>query len=367
MNNTRISISKNDLENAAREGSMSPLDVEPLWQALSKSQARLASSTNPGVVSVGSAASGFDLAQLFWYGGGTLIMIALGFFMALAQSSYGSGATFGLSILYSVGFALLGDRLLKQGARAPAGVLFTVAVLLVPLAADAGMSLMQVFGYAHAQAHAVTLELLTVGVALLALMRARTSILTAPIYGTLWLLSLTLAWIFTSSSDGGFLGFFSDYNHYNVVSMVTGLVLLLSAVVVDSRFGRGLAGQGNDYSWWGYLFGVAAFWIPLSLLDSGGELGKFIYFLINLLLMVSSVVLARRVLLLFGAVGSIYYVGHILGNFLSNSFSLSLALIALGVGIIYLGIQYRKHQASVEAAILGCVPDGLRRVLPRRR
>jgi hypothetical protein len=315
----------------------------------------------------GTADSTFDLAQLFWYGGGTLITIALGFFMALAQESYGYGATFGLSILYSAGFALLGDRLLKQGARAPAGVLFTVAVLLVPLGVDAGMNLMHVFDYSHVQAHALTLELITVGVALLALRRAGTSLLTAPVYGTLWLMSLTLAWIFTNSDDGSFLSLFSGFNHYNGVSMATGLVLLLSAVVVDSRFGRGLAGEGKDYSWWGYLFGVAAFWIPLSLLDSGGELGKFIYFVINLVLMVSSVVLARRVLLLFGAIGGIYYVGHFLATFLTNSFSLSVAMILVGLGIISLGIQYRKHQASVEAAILGCVPDGLRKVLPKRR
>ena len=374
MKDTRISITRQDLESAAREGSMSPLDVEPLWTALNKSfaasQPPLASSSsaaNPDGASRSAQSTNggaFDLAQLAWYAGGALVMIAMGYFMALAQDSYGTGATFALSILYATGFGLLGDRLLKQGARIPAGVLFTIAVLLVPLALDTGFSVFHLFTLAHFEARTLTIELLTAAVAIVTLLRVRTPLLTATVYGSFWLVSITAAWILSSAgSDGqGLFGeLFGGWYHYNLISMVSGLVLLLSAIVVDSKFGR-----SADYSWWGYFFGTAAFWIPLSLMDSGGEFGKLVYFLINVLLMVSSVVLARRVFLLAGAIGAIYYVGHLLGTFLANSFALPVALIVLGIGIIYLGIQYRKHQAGIEGFILSRVPAGLRRVLPKR-
>ena len=355
MKDTRISISKTDLQDAAENGSMSPLDVEPLWQALSKSKTTVQATAS-------QEASNFDIAQLLWYAGGVLVMIAMSWFMARAGESFGSGGVSVLSVLYTAGFAGLGLKLLKDGVKTPAAVLFTLAVLMTPVTLGSGLEALHFDKFIGSNAGLLTLELATAAVGLFALTRAKSSLLSAPIYGSFWLISITVAWMLTGT-DSGFFGFFEHIENFYVVSMVIGMVILGSALYVDNRFGR-LA--GSDYSWWGYLFGVAAFWIPMSLLDSGGELGKFIYFGVNIFLMVSSVVVGRRVLLLAGAIGSTYYVGHVLWTFFANSLLFPFMLIGVGLGVIFLGLQYRRHQAAVEASVLAMVPGFVRRVLPKR-
>ena len=65
MNEKRILIAKSDLTAAANSGAMAPQDVETLWTALE------ATSRSPQERS-------FDIAQLFWYAGGALVMLAMG-------------------------------------------------------------------------------------------------------------------------------------------------------------------------------------------------------------------------------------------------------------------------------------------------
>ncbi|MBK9201995.1 MAG: hypothetical protein IPL73_06090 [Candidatus Obscuribacter sp.] len=124
-------------------------------------------------------------------------------------------------------------------------------------------------------------------------------------------------------------------------------------------------GRDEDYSWWGYFFGVLAFWVPMSLLDTGSELGKLGYFGINLVMVLMSVVLARKVFLVAGAIGCVGYIGHLLWTYFSGSLAFPVALIACGIGIIYLGVAYRRNQASIEGFVLGLVPAGIRARLPR--
>ncbi len=355
MQNTRISISKGDLEAAAKQGSMSPLDVEPLWQALSQSQTINPPSASP-------EASRFDSAQLAWYAGGVLVMIAMGWFMSRAEEVFGMNGVLGLSLLYTAGFAGLGWKLLKDGVRTPAGVLYTLAVLMTPVTLTSALTVMHMESFLGSNAGALTLELATAAVGLFALLRGKTSLLSAPVYGSFWAISMTAAWIITSGS-GGFSGFFDHFDHYNFVSMAIGLVILASAVHVDTRFGRV---KGADYSYWGYVFGTAAFWIHMSFLDSGCELGKFIYFGVNIVLMLASVILARRVLLLAGAVGAVGYIGHVIWTYFSNSLTFPVLLIAAGLGVIYLGNKYRTNQASIDAFVLSLVPQSVQKMLPKR-
>ncbi|MBS2010984.1 MAG: hypothetical protein JST01_28285 [Cyanobacteria bacterium SZAS TMP-1] len=355
MKDNRISITKSDLQEAAKNGSMSPLDVDPLWQALSKSQTNVQATAS-------QEASRFDIAQLAWYAGGVLVMIAMTWFMARAGEVYGAGGVTTLSLLYTAGFAGLGFKLFKDGIKTPAAVLYTLAVLMTPVTLSSGLEAFHLDKFLNSSSGLLTIELTTAALGLFTLTRVKSSLLSAPVYGSFWLISMTAAWMLTGTGDG-FIAFFEHVNQYNLVSMIIGLVILVSAVRVDSLFGRE---PGSDYSWWGYLFGVAAFWIPLSLLDSGGELGKLAYFGVNILLMVSSVIVGRRVLLLAGAIGSTYYVGHLLVTFFANSLMLPFVLIAAGVGVIFLGIKYRQHQAALEGFVLSLVPESVRRFLPRR-
>lgn len=348
----KITISKQDIEDAARQGAMAPRDVESLWQQLLAQK---------GKVGESEANSGFDFAQLAWYGGGVLVMIAMAWFMERAGSVFGTGSVFMLSLAYAVGFAALGHKLrFKDDQKTPGGLLFTLAVLMAPLAVVSGLEAIGIAARLSGSQVALFAEIATLGIALVAVNRVKVSILSAPVFGSLWLLSMTIADLLARPYLGPIFGFAS--NAYLLISMGIGVAILALAIATDSRFGRE---PGADYSWWGYFFGVAAFWIPLSMLDSGSELGKLAYFGINLLMMVGSVLLARKVFLLAGAIGSIYYIGHVLWTYFSDSLAFPLALIGVGIAVIYLGVQYRRRQASIEAYVLGLIPEGVRKHLPR--
>jgi hypothetical protein len=110
-----------------------------------------------------------------------------------------------------------------------------------------------------------------------------------------------------------------------------------------------------------------AFWGGLTLLEGGNELDWFIYGLINAGLMVLSVLLQRRVFVVFGALGVFGYVGHLAWEIFEDSLLFPFALSAAGIAIIALGILYARNREKIEDAMVRMVPVGVRRALPRER
>ena len=150
-----------------------------------------------------------------------------------------------------------------------------------------------------------------------------------------------------------------SWNERLWVSLWFGLAVLLVSYLVDRR-------TREDYAFWGYLFGMLAFWGGLSLMESGSEFRRFLYCLINVGLILLSVVLERRVFIVFGALGVFGYLGHLADSIFKDSLMFPFALTLLGIAIIYLGIKYQRNRTLIESAILGLVP-GLRGAGPQVR
>jgi hypothetical protein len=112
-----------------------------------------------------------------------------------------------------------------------------------------------------------------------------------------------------------------------------------------------LKGGALDFCFWGYLFGLMAFWGGLSSLDSDNELGKFIYCLINIGLIFLSLILRRRTFIVFGAAGFFGYLGHLAYTVFKDSILFPFALTLLGIGIIYLGVQYQRRGKKIGALV----------------
>jgi ABC-type molybdate transport system permease subunit len=144
------------------------------------------------------------------------------------------------------------------------------------------------------------------------------------------------------------------------VSLLFGLLMLVATYVIDRR-------TREDFAFWGYLFGLAAFWGGLSLMNRQSELGRATYCLVNLGLMLLSVLLERRAFIVFGALGVSGYIGHLAYRVFRDSLLFPFALTIIGVGVIFLGIQYQRHRPAIERAIQGCLPEGARRLLPPSR
>jgi len=197
------------------------------------------------------------------------------------------------------------------------------------------------------------MEVGTVGAGLAALRFFRFPFLTAPIAFALWFMSMDLTPLIYGR-------LYYEAQGYQLVSLVSGLIVLVGAYLVDRR-------TEEDYAFWGYLFGMFAFWGGLTMFEGRSELDWCIYGLINAGLIPLSVLLQRRVFVVFGAMGVFGYVGHLAWEIFEDSLLFPFALSTAGLAIIALGILYAKNRDRIEGTVVRAVPTGIRRVLPMER
>ena len=110
-----------------------------------------------------------------------------------------------------------------------------------------------------------------------------------------------------------------------------------------------------------------AFWGGLTLLDSGSELGKFLYAMINVGLVGLGVFLSRKAFLVFGATGIYIYIGHLAFKIFDNSLLFPMALVALGLSVVGLGVALYRHGKRWESAFLAALPPWMLNLRPQQR
>lgn len=341
-----MQLTREDLDSAVADGILSEGQARQLWEAL-----ELRQKDRPR----------FDAPHVAYYFGALLVIAAMGWFMTEAWESFGGGGILVISVLYAICFALAGRTLwYRKGLRVPGGLLFTMAVCMTPLAI---YGLERVTGIwpqgdpgAYEGFHVwvkgswLLMEAGTILAGLVTLRYVRFPFLTAPIAFALWYMSMDLAPLLFGQLE-------LSWDERLWVSLWFGLALLLAAYLIDRR-------TEEDFVFWLYLFGMLAFWGGLSLMDSDSELSKFLYFLINLGLMAVSLLLQRRVFIIFGALGVFGYIGHLAHRVFADSLLFPFVLTLVGIAIIYLGIRFQRNRAAIEAAILARVPEHLRALAP---
>ena len=143
----------------------------------------------------------------------------------------------------------------------------------------------------------------------------------------------------------------ADFELRSLVSMYFGLLIVLLAFWVDFRT-KGKA----DYAFWLYIFGVIAFWGGMTAQDSDSEVSKFFYFCINIFMIGAGVVIIRRVFVVFGAIGSCLYLGHLAFDVFKDSWLFPIALTAIGLLIIYLGVLWQKNEKTITEKVRNMLP-----------
>lgn len=344
-----MNISKQDLDSAASEKLISAEQANLLWTRL---EARYSNRSN------------FGVANVAYYLGALVVMSAMGWFMTLGWQKFGGGGIFLIATGYAIAFLLAGYYLwFSQNLKIPGGLLFTLAVWMVPLAiyglekftgiwprGDPGT--FQDF-HIWVKGSWILMEIGTILAGLIALKFIRFPFLTFPIAFSLWYMSMDLTPLLLRRNE-------FTWNERLWVSLIFGAFILLVSYVVDRR-------TREDYAFWGYLFGLMAFWGGLSLMQSNSELNKFLYCMINLGLMLLAIFLDRRAFLVFGALGVFMYLGHLSYEVFKDSMMFPFALSVLGLLIIFLGIKYQRNREAIEAAILNSLPDGLKNLRPAAR
>jgi hypothetical protein len=200
----------------------------------------------------------------------------------------------------------------------------------------------------------IYMELGTILVATLMLYRYRLAFLVMPLSVSLWYLSMDVGELL--------LGVDFSVSQMGYVSMGFGALMLLLSLYVDLRSARQI-----DFAFWLYLFAVMTFWGGLSVQWSESELAKFGYFLINLALIATGVVLARRVFVVFGAVGCGAYLAYLASQVFVDSWLFPIVLSGIGLSIVYMGVWWQNHEARLSAQLRRYLPASLQSALGQRR
>ena len=352
-----MEIVREDLDRAATDGLITARQAEELWAGW-KTRERVA-------LAAGAPPAGprFDFVHVLYYFGALIVIGAMGFFMNLGWESFGGQWICLVSCAYAAVFVFIGRGLWdKEGLRTPAGLLITIAVSMTPLAIYglerwlnlwpeiAPVNYRDFYNYLSGGWFAMEISTLVAGA--LALRFFRFPFLVAPSALILWFLSMDLVPLVVGKEF--------TWADRAWVSVVVGLVILLLAFLVDRR-------TRQDFAFWLYFFGMLAFWGGLTSMDSGSQLGKAIYCLINLGLMWAGVLLDRRVFVVFGGLGVAGYLGYLSHDVFKNSMAFPFVLSSIGIGVIVAGIQFQRHRKAIEAFALATVPLVVRQFLPRER
>jgi hypothetical protein len=343
-----MQLNRPHLDEAAKQGLISEIQAENLWQFLSERNADTPS---------------FRTTHILYYLGGMIAIGAMSLFMTLGWESFGGWGLFGIALGYAVAGLWLTHYFLARKLTIPAGIMAAFVVALTPLAvygAQHGLGYWPA-GKIYQQYHVhidwrwMFMEFATLASGAIMLWRFRLPFLVMPVAVTLWYMSMDLTPFLFGNED-------RSWQLRQMVSLWFGLLMTLLAFWVDIR-----TRSEKDFSFWLYLFGVIAFWGGLSMMRSDSELNKFIYFCINLSMIAVGTALSRRVFAVFGGLGAAGYIGHLAHSVFKDSLLFPFALTAIGLGVIYLGIVWQRHEQELGLRLREKLPPALRTLVERGR
>ncbi|MGQ5523291.1 DUF2157 domain-containing protein [Chitinimonas sp. PSY-7] len=332
-----MKVDRADLTRAEEVGLLQSGQAEALWSFLSMQPQTTAQ---------------FRFAHILYYLGGMIAIGAMSLFMTVGYQTWGPvsltvfAGAYGF-LAWWIGVWFLNAKQLPI----PAGILFTLTIVLVPLAVygiEAALGHWESGGALYSDYHRyidwrwLLLELATLAAAAVMLWRYRLPFMTMPVAVTLWYMSMDVAaWIaFGVENDAADWTYYDGlWNLRKLVSLGFGLVMLIIALRIDLTTRH----DKRDFAFWLYLFGLLAFWGALSCMDSGSQLGKFLYCLLNLGLIFISAVLARRAFAVFGGLGVAGYLGYLSWSVFRDSLSFAFALSLIGLAVVFAGVWWNKH------------------------
>jgi len=306
----------------------------------------------------------FTFVHVLYYLGGMIAIGAMSLFMTLGWNALGGWGGCFTAILYGVLALLLSHWFLEQKKLyMPAGIMATLAVVMVPLAIFAAQMALGYWGeskpyrdfHVYIDWRWVMMELGTLAIGAILLWRYRFPFMLMPIAVTLWYMSMDFAQ-FLAGGERTF-----NWDLHKTVSVYFGLAMTLLAFWVDLR-----SRASRDYAFWLYLFGVLTFWGGLSSMSSASELGKLAYCGINVLMILIGAVLGRRVFAVFGGLGVAFYLGHLSQRVFKDSLLFPFALSLIGLAIIWLGVLWQRREAEWSAELRSFLPAALRELIEAR-
>jgi len=358
-----LSLCESDLTAAAQDGLITQGQAQALWERWLALRQLVSGPTE--LPEAHLAGPRFSFTNTLYYFGGMVAIGAMSLFMSLGWEAFGSWGLALITLAYLVACLKVADHLKQRHLPVPAGILATLAVVLVPLLVwcvqhqmgwwpPGGPERFSAF-HTHINWRWLTLEFVTLAAGVVMLWRYRLPFMVMPIAITLWYMNMDVANALWTE-----VGFW-DWPFVRDVSLVFGIVTVFVALWVDVRCRRATEPEWRqDYAFWLYLFGTLMFWCGLSLRDSNSEWGKAVYCLINLVLVFTGAALGRRVFTVFGGLGVAAYLGYLSHKVFGDSLLFPFVLTLLGLGVVALGIWWQRHEAQINQRLSAWLPAGLR-------
>src|SRR5438132_154409 len=286
LNPEPILLSREDIDRAAAEGVLSATDADQLvsWACGERSR-NLIARDSPR--SAPERSKGFNLVMVLYYFGAMLMISACAWFLGDKWDSLGASGICMTTITYMAVATGIGWWLRRRCYLIGGGLLITVAVCLTPLLT---YSIEEMIGWWPAQdpgsyadfypmIHGswIVMELATIVAAIVALRFVHFGFLTAPLAFLFWFLSMDLTGLIYKQN-------YVDLSKGQWVSVGVGLFTMLVGFVLDFVLRRQRDAGTEDFAFWCYLFGLAAFWGGLTAAGAGSEPKRFAYLLVNLAL-----------------------------------------------------------------------------------
>jgi hypothetical protein len=347
-----------DLNAAASEGILTPAQARALWQRWSvRGLSHAAPVAEPATRSTGPV---FGFTHVLYYFGGMVAIGAMSMFMTLGFERLGAAGLLAIALAYLVACLKVADHFKARDLRVPAGILATLAVVLIPLAVWCAQSLLGLWPPGGPGSYSayhtridwrwLTLEFATLAAGAAMLWRYKLPFMVMPLAVTVWYLSLDAANALMQNE-----GF--DWQFTRDVSLVFGMATCVLAMWVDVRSRRSMDAEARqDFSFWLYLFGALMFWGGLSLRDSSNEWGKLGYCLLNGAMVFGGAAIGRRVFTVLGALGVAGYLGYLAHRVFQDSLLFPFALTLLGLGVVALGVWWQRHEEVIQAHLRRLVP-----------
>jgi hypothetical protein len=296
-----------------------------------------------------STESRFEAAHVGYFFGALLVIGAMGWFITDGWDRFAGWQLTAIATFYAAVFVAAGSRVWRNALfRVPGGLLITMAVCMTPLAVYGIERQLDLWpqldpgSYTHfhplINASWVGMEACTALAALAALHFFKFPFLTAPAAYALWYMSMDLT--------GLIYGKAWTFHQMCVVSVIFGIAMLLVSYWLDGK-------SELDFSYWGYLFGLITFTGGLSMMESHSEWSKFGYLLIHVALVVVSLLLRRKVFVIFGAIGVFGYLSNEAYTHFRNSVAFPFVISLIGIALIFLAMQYKKKEKVLEEMTSG--------------
>lgn len=350
-----MNFNEEDLQRAHKEGVISFETLHKLLKFLqSSSTERENVGDNSNRAVIDNNTSKFNLENFLYYFGGFIIISAMGWYLGLTAATLGYGSLFITSIIYFALFIGTGNYLWKKEKKTPGGLLFVCAVSIVPLAVWAFENLIGIMPedlskyedfHIRIRSGYMFMELATIIVGFIFLKFRKFPLLTLPICYAMWYLSMDIVPLL---SGHGFIA--PTWGMKNFASCVFALVMLFLAARFDNN-----KKYTEDFSQWLYIFGATMLWgTTISIIMQYDWYNEFAYFLTGIfsfVYMLISIIVKRKVFMVWGAIGFWSYLGHLAYKIFADSFLFPFVLVVFGLLIIFSGIMYSKYCKTLEKNI----------------